>query len=126
MNEIKWFRLLLFVLALLLIPGWGVSTYHYSEAQRLDQLAQEAHESSERRLQECYRSITASCQTYAPTIVVYSFSNAEPYKELAKTWFVYSTGIAVVLIILFYGVRWAMTGRLRPLWPLSTGETPEK
>ncbi|MBI3346157.1 MAG: hypothetical protein HY020_02975 [Burkholderiales bacterium] len=36
----------------------------------------------------------------------------------ARTWFVYSTVIALALVVLFYALRWALTGRLRPLWPV--------
>ncbi|RQP25073.1 hypothetical protein [Piscinibacter terrae] len=122
MTEIKFFRLLLVALAALAIGlGGGIawSVYQQGEAETAISLA----------FGDYNRYVAACADPNDDTAVdlaerahekVARLSAVRDAHEERAQWLMW-TGIvlAPALVLLFYAVRWAMTGKIRPLWLLA-------
>lgn len=130
MSELKWFRLLLFATALLLVIGTGVWSYSSFEAHLAHQQVVRFAEQSTRAIDHCLakdRNATIDqCKNlYTERLVDEYAEDRTRYEERAEAalWFS-SIGIGC-LVTAFYGLRWALTGRVRPLWLLSGKRSSE-
>lgn len=121
MTEIKFFRLLLVALAGLLLGaggGWAYCTHKEGAAQ---QAMDNSFGDYNRYIAACNdvkEGAAWDMATRAYDTLQHASAEREVYEERADTlmWFGLIAGPA--LIAAFYGVRWAMTGHVRPLWLL--------
>ncbi len=122
MTEIQWFRLMLVVLAAVTFAAsaaWGFETVSaHRERNDAATWAQRAIAGTEPCL-AAHPHDAESCANpgYWPIAdgLNRQASERESIADVA-TWFLWVPQLG--LIFLFYGVRWAILGRVRPLWPL--------
>jgi hypothetical protein len=108
MSELQWFRLFLVTAAAFVVIAGGTWLYNTSQVQdakHRSQLAYEACQKTARTIFDCSDSTSVTEETWAQ----------EERAELAF-WVTWLPPLGLAL--LFYGVRWALTGRVRPLWLL--------
>jgi len=121
MNEIKFFRLLLVMLAALVLGaggGWAYCTHRADEAQ---QSMDNSFGDYNRYIAACNNAKEGAAwdmATRAYDRLHQATGDHERFQDRADTLMWFGLIVGPALILLFYGLRWAMTGRVRPLWLL--------
>ncbi|MCV2439857.1 hypothetical protein [Paucibacter sp. DJ2R-2] len=130
MTEIRLFRLFLLALSATLFIGWGTGAYYSHDSEAASDEMQAEVAAKQRAEKECIAGDQAACIRSRPiesSRSVLDVTDNDLHKfdvyssaESAKSWYFFSTLGAIALTLLFYALRWAMTGRLFPLWPSTT------
>jgi hypothetical protein len=126
MTELKFFRLLLVtVAALLLATGGGWGWLH--TRQRAAEAAVDASFSEYNRyIAACGDAGSASVAWDLATRSYDALARAsaarDRYAGMADTLLAVGAISVVVLVLAFYALRWALTGRVRPLWLLGQAD----
>lgn len=123
MSELVWFRLFLLVAVLQLAAGFGFWSYSSYRAHLAhEQLVKQVQDNI--GLADACRSRTqgasfAQCGNPLSGASLEAYENERTqYEEKAKVSAWMTVACTSVLFVVFYGLRWALTGKLRPLWLL--------
>jgi hypothetical protein len=130
MTEIKFFRLLLVVLATLAITLGGGMAWSLHQQREAETAISLAFGDYNRYIAACADPNDSTANDLADRAHenVARLSLVRDANERRVQWMAW-TGIILgpALVLLFYALRWAMTGTVRPLWPLRTspgGDAP--
>jgi hypothetical protein len=128
LTEIQWFRLLLIAVTAFIVGGgsvWAVSTSSAASASERSRLAGEKNlaaldkcfvEDHDSTIEQCERKsydmqwFTMVGDDYRKTV--------DAYEGRADLALLLAWVPPLVLVTLFYAVRWALSGRVRPFWLL--------
>lgn len=122
MTEIKYFRLLLVALATLAIGLGGGIAWNIHQQREAETAISLAFGDYNRYVAACAdpNDDTAADLAERAHEKVAKLSAVRDGAEERAQWLMWTGGIVgSALVVLFYAVRWAMTGKIRPLWPLS-------
>ena len=125
MTELRFFRLTLVLLAALVLSvggAWGWLSHKQAEAQIVVD-----HSFGD------YNRFIAACgddrqgeawdlAKRARETLDRASARRDAYAEQAEDTLWFAAIVAPALVLVFYALRWAMTGRLRPLWLLRRGD----
>jgi len=121
MTEIKFFRLLLVALATLAISLGGGIAWSLHQQRAAETAISLAFGDYNRYIAACADPNDSTANDLADRAHenVARLSVIRDANESRVQWMSW-TGVilAPALVLLFYALRWAMTGRVRPLWPL--------
>jgi hypothetical protein len=121
MTELRFFRLTLVLLvALLLSVGavWGWSTHQQAEAQVV---VDNSFGDYNRFIAACGNERQGEAwdlAVRARETLARASARRDAYAAQAESALWFAALAAPALVLAFYALRWAMTGRLRPLWLL--------
>jgi hypothetical protein len=124
MTELRFFRLTLVLLvALLLAVGgaWGWFTHRQDQAQRV---VDHSFGDYNRYLAACgdeRQGEVWDLATRARETLAQATAQRDGYADRAEAALWIGAVAGPALVLAFYALRWAMTGRLRPLWLLRRG-----
>src|SRR5882724_4486219 len=121
MSELQWFRLLVFTNATLLIVGGGIwfySTLNGVYAHReVVRWAKTDGDAIDRCLSKNKTATSEQCANpYWGKLVEIHADDRDRHNERAEVAFWTTLICFVSVTVAFYGLRWAITGRFRPLW----------
>lgn len=126
MTELKYFRLMLVVLAALAISLGGGYAWCVHQQRQAEAAISLAFGDYNRYVAACADPNDDIANDLADRAheVVAKLSVVRDANEQRAQWLMW-TGIILgpALVVLFYALRWAMTGRVRPLWLL--GRPPD-
>jgi hypothetical protein len=121
MTELKFFRLTLVLLAGIVLgagSAWGWLMHRQSQAQAS---MDNAFGDYNRFLAACGDDKQGGLWDLAQRAretLVRATANRDAYADQAEALLWFALIGATVLVLAFYALRWAMTGRVRPLWLL--------
>jgi len=122
MNEQVWFRLTLALVFVMALTGWGAWGWQLRTAAQADYL-RESRQAYQREWEERCKNAPnlPACITNDEYVLgqAQGLLEAMKYREQASTIVPWATGAPIGILLLFFLVRWILTGRLRPLWTLS-------
>lgn len=135
MTEIRAFRFLALLLGATVLCGGAYAAYHWFEARPTRAMINSAKEN---RTQASEMGCLRLPRPKKPTMEQLNCPGtvedidqalpileaaARPHEEQAETAAVATLLACAGMVILFYGIRWALTGRLLPLWPTVASST---
>jgi hypothetical protein len=121
MTEIKFFRLLLVALATLAISLCGGIAWSLHQQREAEAAISLAFGDYNRYIAACADPNDSTANDLADRAHenVARLSVVRDANEARVQWMAWTGMIlAPALVLLFYALRWAMTGKVRPLWPL--------
>lgn len=135
MSELQWFRLLLFANAMLLFVGGGIwlySTVSGVYAQReVVRWAETSRDSVDRCLSKDKTATPEQCANpHWNSLVDLHADERDRHNERAEVALWITLICLASTTVAFYGLRWVIAGRIRPLWLLprvprsSSGDRP--
>lgn len=120
--ELVLYRLMLLVVVASAIGFGGTWAYQTKEANNWQSLVEKDFEHMKEMATECERTgprASSACEFYTDTKV--RFEEAVGARDAATEWAevcgLFALAFPVGVTLLFYSLRWAMTGKLRPLRP---------
>ena len=124
MTELKFFRLTLVVLAAMLLcagSGWGWFVHRQNQAQAV---VDSSFGEYNRYIAACGDDKSGGAWDLARRArdtLDHATAERDAYAARAEALLWLALIACPALVVAFYALRWAMTGRLRPLWLLGRG-----
>lgn len=120
--ELMFYRLMLLVVVASAVGFGGAWAYMTKEASDWQTLVTAQHEHMRAMATECERTgptASSACEFYTDTKA--RFEKAAKARDAATGWGevcgLLAVAVPLAVTLLFYSLRWAVTGKLRPLRP---------